>query len=254
MTLYATNQPQDSPKLLRQILVKIQELTAVKQKTLVVFDLDSTLFDVSPRLQQILIDFAEDPQHQNQFPEAMELFRNIRTQRTDWGIKQALVRAGLDQHSSDLHLAVKNFWLKTFFSNTYLHFDEPFAGSVEFVNHVANAGAEVVYLTGRDQQGMEAGSREVLAKWNFPLDEVQSRLVLKPIKGSDDAEFKRDWFLNLDPDKYSQIWFFENEPLNVNLIYQHLPHIDIVFFDSTHSGQAHPPSHLPKIMHFLLRE
>lgn len=240
------------PSLLRQILAKIEEFTKKELKVLVVFDLDSTLFDVSPRLQQILVDFANAAENQKNFPHSVEVLKTIRTQRSDWGIRQALIRAGLDQHSTEFHHAVRNFWLESFFSNHYLQYDKPFEGAVSFVQQVARLKADIVYLTGRDQVAMESGTRKTLEHWEFPLAGCQ--VVMKPKKGMDDAEFKRDWFLKLPENAYTKIWFFENEPLNVNLIREHLPNIEIVFFESTHAGKAEAPSDLPRILHFLLDE
>lgn len=255
MTLSAKLPPQVHTSLLRRILNEIHELTANNQKSLAVFDLDSTLFDVSPRLQQILLDFANNPDNERRFPESTKILKTIRMQRSDWGIRQALIRAGLDQHSTDFHHAVRTHWMESFFSGHYLQFDQPFAGATEFVNQAATLGADVVYLSGRDRPNMESGTRDVLKKWGFPLEGTsRGQLALKPQKGMDDAEFKRDWFLELAEEAYQKIWFFENEPLNVNLIRQHLPAIEIVFFESTHAGKAEPPSDLPKILHFLLDE
>ncbi|WP_374031064.1 hypothetical protein [Bdellovibrio bacteriovorus] len=54
--------------MLEQILVNIQDLTKQGKTSLAVFDLDSTLFDVSPRLERILLDFAASPLNQKKIP------------------------------------------------------------------------------------------------------------------------------------------------------------------------------------------
>jgi len=241
-----------SSHLLRQILVKIEELQSQGQKSLAVFDLDSTLFDVSPRLQRILLDFAAEPANQKNFPEQIRLFEGIRTYRKDWGIRNALERAGLDGHPSEFQEAVRDFWHQRFFANEYLQYDLPYDGAVEYVNAVANRGADVVYLTGRDVARMGGGSALVLKKWGFPLDDLQTTLVLKPHKDLDDAEFKTGWFADLPKDKYSEVWFFENEPVNIHHLRLQLPHVNVIFFESTHAGKANPPEDIPAIMHFLL--
>jgi hypothetical protein len=238
--------------LLRSILEKISQVQAQGLKALLVFDLDSTLFDVSPRLQRILHDFANDPDNQKRFPESTEILKTIETHKSDWGIRNSLIRAGLDKHSGEFHQALKDHWLENFFTSEYLHYDQPYAGAAEFVQKVARAGSEIVYLSGRDRPRMEKGTLEVLKKWNFPIDNTQARLALKPERGLNDADFKRDWFLDIPHDAFGQIWFFENEPLNVNAIRNHFDHIDIIFFESTHAGKADPPVDLPKIFHFLM--
>ncbi|GIL17889.1 MAG: hypothetical protein BroJett040_16400 [Oligoflexia bacterium] len=249
-SLQTSNQNQKT--LLREILTKITQIIQNRGRALVVFDLDSTLFDVSPRLQKILHDFAHNPDNQSRFPESCEILKEAETLRSDWGIKNALVRAGLDNHHPDFHLALKTFWLESFFSNHYLQYDKPYEGAAEYVNQLHQAGAEIVYLTGRDIPRMNQGTLDVLKKWNFPIHVPRAEVVLKPEKGLDDAQFKTDWFAALPEGVYQGIWFFENEPVNVNLVRDTHEHVEIVFFESTHAGKAEPPTELPRIMHYLL--
>lgn len=239
--------------MLEQILVSIQDLTRKGQKSLVVFDLDSTLFDVSPRLERILLDFAAAPLNQKLFPEQVTLLKNIKTLRSDWGIKGALERVGLDGHHVEFQEAIKDYWQKSFFSNHYLQFDNPYEGALEFVNSVERAGAEIAYLTGRDVERMGVGSEEIMRRWGFPLNDKAS-LVLKPHRSMDDAQFKTDWFIEADKKGYSKIYFFENEPVNLHHLSQFCPHVEMIFFESTHAGKAEPPEALPRIMNFLLNQ
>lgn len=239
---------------LERILTEIAAFEASGHEALVVFDLDSTLFDVSPRLKKILHDFALDPQNQSLFPEACEILKEAETYRTDWGIKDAVIRAGLDKHHPEFHQALKQYWVKHFFSNEYLEYDIPYEGAVEYVQNLLKVGADIVYLTGRDVHRMGQGSRDVLLKWHFPLDDKRSQLVLKPQKGMDDAQFKSDWFAALPEGKYQKIWFFENEPVNVNLVRLQHQHIEVVFFESTHSRKEEAPTDLPRILNFLIQQ
>ena len=239
--------------LLEQIQNRAQTLAQQKNFSLAVFDLDSTLFDVGPRLEKILSDFAEVSEHQKLFPEQVKHFKNLRIERRDWGVRDTLIRAGLDGHHPKFHDALKAFWRKHFFSNEYLQYDVPYAGAIEYVQSLARAGSDIIYLTGRDVERMGEGSKAVLKKWNLPLDE-KAHLVLKPHRSMDDAQFKKDWFQALPHGKYSKIWFFENEPVNIRLIQESDLNIEMIFFDSTHSGLAQVPENIPAIMHFLLEE
>src|SRR5690606_5903497 len=114
--------------MLSQILVEIQDYHSKNKKTLAVFDLDSTLFNVSPRTERILKDFAEVPLHQLRFPEETKVLKNIKTEHTDWGISQALHRANLSGPIEFLE-AVHDYWQKHFFSNHYLQFDSLYEGA-----------------------------------------------------------------------------------------------------------------------------
>lgn len=237
--------------MLDQILVNIQKLTKQGQKSLVVFDLDSTLFDVSPRLERILLDFAASPLNQKRFPEQVALLKNIKTLRSDWGIMGALQRVGLDGHHEEFQEAIKKYWLQSFFSNHYLQFDSLYDGALEFVQALDQAGAEIAYLTGRDVERMGTGSVEVMKQWGFPLHD-KATLVLKPHRSMDDAQFKTDWFVEADKRNFSKIYFFENEPVNLHHLMEVCPHVEMIFFESTHAGKAEPPEDVPRILNFLL--
>jgi Predicted phosphatases len=236
--------------LLTEILKTTRDLRKQNLKSLVVFDLDSTLFDVSPRLERILLDFAAIPVNKLRFPEQIAKLHNIKTERKDWGIKNALQRAGLDGHHPEFQEAVFSYWQKNFFSNHYLQFDVPYEGAVEYTQALHQAGARIVYLTGRDVERMGVGSREVLLDWKFPLDE-NAELVLKPHRSMDDAEFKADWFLTPEASAFSKVYFFENEPVNLNLLKQRASKVEMIFFESTHAGKQQPPIDIPKVMDFL---
>jgi hypothetical protein len=181
---------------LRRILSAAISARHAGLKSLAVFDLDSTLFDVAPRLEKILKDFALDPQHQKMYPQPISVFSKLQILKKDWGLQDSLARAGLDGKHPEFEKALRQFWRKHFFSNEYLHFDQPYQGAVAYVRALHDAGTEIVYLTGRDVARMQKGSQETLIKWDFPLDQ-KAQLVLKPQKELDDAEFKTNWFASL---------------------------------------------------------
>lgn len=240
----------ESGLLIQKILRQAEVLQTSGSRGLAVFDLDSTLFDVSPRIQKVIHDFANHPHVFENYPHLQTTLAQVQTERSDWGIRQAMERAGIHQQAPQLHEEVRRFWVERFFSNDYIHHDLPYEGAVQFVQALDRLGLEIVYLTGRDQHRMGLGSVEVLKKWNFPLH-ARAQLVLKPEKGMDDAKFKSDWFAQIPPNAYQKIWFFENEPVNIYLVLEQHPQVEIIFFESTHSGKAPSPKHLPTLTHFL---
>jgi hypothetical protein len=245
--------------ILKNLLQNLELELKQKRSVLAVFDLDSTLFDVSPRIQRILEELREHPEIQKAFPELLPYLKDVRTQRNDWGIKSALTRAFAKAQapSTEFQKAARSFWAKHFFSNEYLHFDNPVEGAVEFVNQLYNMGAEIAYLTGRDWDRMGPGTVEVLEKWNFPspnkktANRADVRLAMKPEQGGDDSLFKSGWFDELKPHQYSRILFFENEPKIIHHVVDQHPDIEIFFMDTTHSGKAEPNTawtHLPNFL------
>lgn len=229
------------PTNLNEILKVSREFAAQNLRTLAVFDLDSTLFNVSTRTQKILSEFAE-------LRDEIRL-KNIEVRHEDWGIKEAVLRAGLDIES-DLALLqdLRLFWSEKFFTSEYLHYDVPYMGAISFVQELADTGCEINYLTGRDQTRMAKGTLEVLKKWGFPTED--DKVFLKPRKEQDDELFKEDWFKNLDHTRYKKIFFFENEPVNVNAILNSSPEVEIIFLDTTHARKQEVTDPIRRIKNF----
>lgn len=229
---------------LNEILKISKENSAKKLRTLCVFDLDSTLFNVSTRTQRIITEFAEIHQ--------LEQLKSVEVLAADWGIKEAVIRAGLhpEKHPEILK-KLRDYWFEHFFSNEYLHYDVPYPGSIAFVVELSATGAEIIYLTGRDQHRMAMGTKEVLIKWGFPFSD--QHLVLKPHRTMDDESYKRDWFNSFDRSQYAKIYFFENEPVNVNAVLNTYSDIEVVYLDTTHSRKQNVTEKIFKIPHFLRR-
>lgn len=231
----------DNSSKLNEILKIAREMTAQNLRMLAVFDLDSTLFNVSTRTQKILHEFAE--------LHNLEDLKNTEVLLTDWGVKEAVIRQGyhLESHTEILE-KLRDFWFEKFFSNSYLHYDVPYAGAIEFVLELAQAGVDIMYLTGRDQARMGIGTKEVLLKWGFPVED--HKLFLKPNRLMDDELYKKEWFENLDRSSYEKVYFFENEPVNVNAILQHCPDIDVIFLDTTHARKQTVTADIHRIKNF----
>jgi hypothetical protein len=247
--------------ILKQLLKNVRAEIGKTKPVLAVFDLDSTLFDVSPRIQKILEDLRDHPETVAIFPEVIPPLMEVRTHRRDWGIKAALVRAfeNQKQPSPEFHKRAREFWSQHFFSNDYLHFDHPVEGAVDFVNTLFEMGADVAYLTGRDWNRMGPGTVEVLKKWNFPTEDSarrphQVRLAMKPIVGADDSIFKSGWFTDLNKSAYSRILFFENEPKILHRVMVEHPEVELFFLDTTHSGKAEPHVDWIRLPNFLREE
>ena len=232
-----------SPKeIFDQVQLHIDESPG--QSTRVVFDLDSTLFCVSHRSQAILNLISEDSKLRSEFREFTDALKRAHVLPTDWGIRQSIERLGL---TGPRHLLekVRDLWANNFFSNHFLHADQPYPGAVEFVQKLHAAGAHVLYLTGRDPKRMGEGTLKSLRQWKFPLANPTD-LYMKPQAGADDATFKRDVLINLVADT-PNVWFFENEPVIIKLVREEVPQVRIVFVDSTHSGKESSPEDLPTI-------
>ncbi len=210
----------------------------------VIFDLDSTLFEVSSRTQAILQKLGGSDDFKSKFETASETLRTIQVLPTDWGIK-SLVTRYQSLASGELFSAMRDFWRKHFFSSHFLDHDEIHPHADEYVRHLAAIGAEIFYLTGRPQEPMRPGTVAALRKWNFPL-ESDGHLLMKPSDVETDEHFKTTTLKQLMP-RFDYIWFFENEPVIIDQVRVVLPQVKIIFVDSIHSGKSTAPNDLPKI-------
>lgn len=232
-----------SHSILNLILKDVKKLLQAGQTPHFVFDLDSTLFCVSPRTEQILREFADLEPVKARYPEASELLKNAYATPKDWGIRSILERSGIKENISFFN-AIREHWIEKFFSSHHLHNDEPYKGALEFVKHVHDLGGIVKYLTGRDRETMEEGTILSLNAHGFPLI-GSNYLNMKPDKSHNDAEFKLRYFEQFTPEQHSITWFFENEPVIIDAVERSCPELNIVFVKTVHSGRGVEPRHLP---------
>ncbi len=216
-----------------------------------IFDIDSTLVHVHTRNHSILVDFIAQPGIPEKYPEACAKFSTVEFLTSDWGLKDTLFRHGLNNKDDEFFSDLERHWKKNFFSNDFLHHDLPVKGSVDYVNRVLKEGHFVTYLTGRDVPNMLEGTQRTLKELGFPMEDQGVNLILKPNTSVSDEDFKKDAFETI-LQTGSNKFFFENEPLNLNMAATHFPEIKLVFIDTTHSKQATPPDSAVVINHFLL--
>lgn len=236
--------------ILRRILKEATDTNLTNEPFLAIFDLDSTLFDLTLRMVRIVEAFGKDPKWRELYSRECAALSNLPIKSTDWGLKEGLARVGISESESptfyrDLH----QFWAACFFSGDYLHHDEPLPGAREFVLELQRRGSEIMYLTGRDVPRMMEGTVRVLKEQGFPTDGPGVEVVLKPDAGMDDARFKVD-VMKAIVSRYKKIWLFENEPVNLNLTAAELPEIGLVYIDSCHSGREEVADTLDRITHF----
>jgi hypothetical protein len=238
------------PEILNNILAeaRLQKKIGIPQK--VIFDLDSTLFDVSPRITEIMRAFARDPQMQIRFPNETKVLAIMEPHVNDYGIRRTLQRYNFEHPHPEFSQTIMEYWKLHFFGNHFLHFDLPYPGAIEFVKDIANEGAEIFYLTGRDIPRMLTGTVNQIKQHDLPLRDDLSNLILKPETGASDTLFKNDFFLKMDRSE-APVWFFENEPANIYIVYKNCPHIKIIFVETVHSESLPPPgAEIPKITSF----
>lgn len=225
-------------------LIEISEhvrAEARSSRVAAIFDLDSTLFCVSPRIQHILRTLAAHPDFATKYAEESAILRDIEVLPTDWGVRTVLERTGLPA-KKELVKIVRSFWSQHFFSNVFLDKDIIYPAANEYVRHLHELGARILYLTGRSRASMFEGTLQGLRKWQFPLEE-ENDLYMKPSDAELDEAFKAKVLKELVND-FDHVWFFENEPVIIEQVRGLSPKLHVVFVNSTHSGRVNAPTDL----------
>lgn len=228
----------------RHPLIEVSEhvqIEARRSRVAVIFDLDSTLFNVGPRTQHILRQLGEDHDFRTRFAKVAEILRHIEIQPAEYSVRQVLARRSVES-TPELTAAVKAYWSRYFFSNAYLDKDGLYPSANEYVSHLHALGAHILYLTGREDGRMREGTVKVLRQWGFPSFD-DSRLLMKATSEELDEHFKVTMLKRL-VHEYDHIWFFENEPLIIRDVRTAVPQVHIVYVNSAHSGKAEPPEGL----------
>lgn len=209
------------------------------EKPVVLLDLDSTLYEVGPRTHQILREWASalsDPGLSG----LQKTFHELHPSRVGYSLRDTFHSAGLDLERADIKAAwdsAKDFWNSRFFTSRYLDYDHAYPGAPEFVQELYRLGAELIYLTGRDEPNMGAGTRERLKRDGFPWEVERTHLLMKAAPELDDLAHKTEAAHYVR--KHGKlIASFENEPKNLAALWELFPDAMHVFMDTVFSD--HP--------------
>ena len=216
------------PQVLDQVLARSQELGA---RGVLVFDLDSTLFDNRPRQVKILREFGEHAQVPALAQSQLEHWTS------GWDMRGAMLNAGLSPEQTDALLPqAREFWRERFFTSAYSACDVEIAGAAAFLQAALPTGVQITYVTGR-HEGMRAGTVEAMQTCGMPLpDEAAVRLIMKPDLEENDDAFKVRAVAQLRT-LGTVIAAFDNEPTHANGYRQSFPDARIVHLATDHSGR-----------------
>lgn len=229
--------------LLRRILDRVREARA-RGPAVVVFDLDGTLMDNRPRVVAILHELAEHWEARH--PEAAARCARAAPEGIVYGFIENLRRLGVESHA--LHHEGLEFWKARFFRDPHVKHDVEVRGARAYAQAVHDAGAIVVYLTGRDLPNMALGSFASLRDNGFPIGVIGTELVVKPRFETPDADFKRAVAPELAR-LGTVIAAFDNEPANVNLFLEAHPECAGVFLDTQYAPDPPPLDPRAEVIH-----
>jgi hypothetical protein len=232
--------PPDRAALLGRILERIRALSDHGRggsggPPVVVFDLDGTLLDNRPRVVAILHELGAF--WRDRHPEAAACCARARPDGIVYGIVENLRRLGVADPA--LHREGFEFWKRHFFADRHIHHDVEVRGARAFARACHDAGAVVVYLTGRDLANMALGSFASLRDLGFPIGLIGTELVVKPRVETPDVEFKRTVAPQLAR-LGTLVAAFDNEPANVHAFLEAHPESVAVFLDTQYAPDPPP--------------
>lgn len=206
-----------------------------------VFDLDSTLFCVGPRIRSIFLEFLRHhPQPRLEWHQVLprlspsiqryDIERTFRDILSDWNSFEA------PRLAAELWTEFRDFWSARFFSGRHMHFDEAYPGAVDFVREVLGRGFEVVYLTARDVPRTAQGTENALRQAGFPLG-GRAHLLMKPVAGESDLSFKHR-ATSILRSRFEVKVFVDNEPENLEMAARAFPAAEIVLFHTVMSERV----------------
>jgi len=229
--------------VLEEVARRVAELVAAGEAPVVVFDLDDTLFESAPRSLELLRRWGrehDEPRLAGLEPGDMAYM-----------LDDTLENAGLsaEEIGGPLGDRIEAWWEARFFGGEHYHLDGLVPGAVAYVNRLADAGARVVYVTGRTEDGRE-GSLEALRAAGYPTEDVP--FFLKPEEPyMKTAVFKGRVARDELPQLGVPVAAFDNEPGNCNAFLRNLPGAVVVFMQTMHKPWAPELEEgIPGIPHF----
>ncbi len=233
--------PAETSKLLGAIIVAAKEHAP---KSIVAFDLDSTLLNNSPRQSQILREYGKSAGVE-------PLCQSAPAHWDSWDFKAPMVRAGLSEFQAADHLEpFTEFWRRRFFTSEYCQVDVATPGAPEFVNELVRAGAQICYLTGR-QEDMRDGTVACFKREGFPIPGSESvYLWMKPTLDEHDDAFKLASYKELKK-RGTVVAAFDNEPTHINGYKETFPDAAVVHLDTDCSPRpVKVQSGIPSVKNF----
>ncbi len=214
----------------------LERILAIAQKSgpsgLLVFDLDSTVFDNRPRQARIVREFGA----------ARGLPALLQCQpwhfTSGWDLRGATTASGLSAKESEtIYADLKAFWQERFFTSDYCRDDIEIVGAPRYLHALDYAKARVIYVTGR-HEGMRVGTEACLERCRMPMPSAGGhvQLFMKPELRDDDDAYKREAHAHLKS-MGTVLAAFDNEPMHINDYAAKFPEAIPVHLATDHSDR-----------------
>ncbi len=235
-----------SAEVVTKLIATVRRHVRDGDQPVVVLDLDYALYNNDPRMVAVLREWAAT-KDADAFPKAKKALAMLREEQVRYAAADTVRAAGLSADETDAVMKVLlPFFLKTFLDNAHTAIDPVIPEVADLTRRLADAGARVVFLTGRVASDQGAGTLEALTRDGFAPDNERYFLFLKPMAkrpdGSKyaDADFKRD--IKPEVDKLGTVVAtIDNEPANVMAFVAGYPNAMNVFVDTKWSDAKVEP-------------
>lgn len=236
-----------------EVLRRVYQRVSESSHPVVLLDLDSTLYEVGPRTHQILQEWVSFNRAEHPL-EIQNAVLQMKEEQVGYSISDIFSALNLAFHEPSVKKALESaqhFWFERFFTSAYLTYDRPYPGAAQFTRQLDQLGAEIVYLTGRDEPNMGDGTRANLVRDGFAWSGERTRLLMKSAFHLEDVAHKREAANSVQ--KYGTlVASFENEPHNLIALRDIFPEAMHVFMDTVCSLKTAQPSEgLYRISRFL---
>jgi beta-phosphoglucomutase-like phosphatase (HAD superfamily) len=218
-----------------QIINDVRDSYNKRQRPMVIFDLDGTLFDNRSRISFIIKEYATK-ELKGIRPEDEKKIQAIELSDIKYMLTATLQAAGVTDAAVVNNASV--FWSERFFQDAYLQHDTPTPGSVNFVRTLYSTGARIIYLSGRDSPRQLIGTVRALRDHGYPIGIQSTELIMKPTIQTQDAIFKQH-VTNYLRHYGKIIATFDNEPANANVYKRAFSDATVVLYEAPH--RPNPP-------------
>jgi phosphoglycolate phosphatase-like HAD superfamily hydrolase len=226
-------------EVMTEAVRRVTQARAKSQRNpIVILDLDSTLYEVRTRTHKILREWC-DSKNSGAFPRARDRILQLEFEHLNYSIRDLFSFLDTSENHDAIFESIKNFWQPRFFTNDYLEADFAYPGAARWVQSLHELGAEIVYLTGRDEPGMGTGTRANLVRDGFPWDTSRTHLLLKKTFDEPDLDHKKNaaaWI----QERGEVIASLENEPPNLIALAEAFPSAMNVFVETICSTHPAP--------------
>ena len=235
--------------IVEDVIARVKAQAAAGARPVVIFDLDSTLFDNGPRQERIAHEFARDMAHHPTLAAQAAKLATFAAKNTSFSMSDMFASCGVDVASEAgkaLLDAYKPYWRERFFTSAYVVSDKAYSNAPAVVDRVYHATdslpvsrrVHVVYLSGRHRD-MEEGTRAALVRDGLPTGD-RTALILKHAFEERDEDFKRRAAVSIRA-MGRVVAAFDNEPANVAVFVSEFPDAMNVWVRTIDSGRATHP-------------